>query len=93
MLDVRDTACSIKHGLILQTFFDLKCGGDFILCNGADPVPLRSQFDAAFPGALSWEHRHRRPKPWRVENKKSSNLTAVPCVGARSGCFHGINQD
>jgi uncharacterized protein (DUF2249 family) len=70
MLDVRDTPCSIKHGLILQTFIDLKVGEHFILRNGHDPVPLRYQFEAEFPNAFSWEYVHSLPEDVAVKITK-----------------------
>ena len=70
MLDVREIPCSIKHGLIIQTFVDLKVGEHFILRNGHDPVPLRYQFEAEFPGAFTWEHVHNLPEDVAVKITK-----------------------
>jgi uncharacterized protein (DUF2249 family) len=87
MLDVRETPCSIKHGLILQTFVDLAVGEHFILRNGHDPVPLRYQFEAEFPGTFTWEHVHRLPEDVAVKITKLKPLAtkaeAVPhcCEG------------
>ncbi|MFO1476702.1 MAG: DUF2249 domain-containing protein [Verrucomicrobiota bacterium] len=75
MLDVRATPCSIKHGLILQTFLDLPVGEHFILRNGHDPVPLKYQFDAEFPGAFTWEHVHRLPEDVAVKITKTKSLS------------------
>src|SRR5262245_21647499 len=74
MLDVRETPCSIKHGLILQTFVALPVDDYFILRNGHDPVPLRYQFEAEFPGAFTWEYVHRRPEDAAVKITKISAL-------------------
>lgn len=76
MLDVRETPCSIKHGLIIQTFVGLAVGEHFILRNGHDPVPLRYQFDAEYPGAFTWEHVHRLPEDVAVRITKLKPLTA-----------------
>jgi uncharacterized protein (DUF2249 family) len=73
-LDVRDTPCSIKHGLILQSFVGLPVGDYFILRNGHDPVPLRYQFEAEFPGAFAWEYVHRLPEDVAVKITKSQPL-------------------
>jgi uncharacterized protein (DUF2249 family) len=70
MLDVREIPCSIKHGLIIQTFVDLKVGEHFILRNGHDPVPLRYQFEAEFPGSFTWEHVHKLPEDVAVKITK-----------------------
>lgn len=83
MLDVREIPCSIKHGLIIQTFIGLAVGEHFILRNGHDPVPLRYQFDAEFPGAFTWEHVHRRSEDVAVKITKVKPLT-----GATSAVSH-----
>ena len=70
MLDVRDIPCSIKHGLIIKTFVDLKVGEHFILRNGHDPVPLRYQFEAEFPDSFTWEHVHNLPEDVAVKITK-----------------------
>ena len=67
--------CSIKHGLILQTFVDLKVGEHFLLRNGHDPVPLRYQFEAEFSGTFTWENVHRRPEDVAVTITKAKLLT------------------
>jgi len=76
VLDVREVPCSTKHGLILQTFLDLREGEHFILRNGHDPVPLRYQFDAEFPGAFTWEHLHRLPEDVAVKITKTKALAS-----------------
>jgi uncharacterized protein (DUF2249 family) len=78
MLDVRETPCSIKHGLILQTFVSLAVGEHFILRNGHDPVPLRYQFEAEFPGSFSWDYVHRQPEDVAVKITKLQALAAAP---------------
>ena len=78
MLDVRDTTCSIKHGLIIQTFIGLAVGEHFILRNGHDPVPLRYQFEAEFPGTFTWENVHRLPEDVAVKISKVKALSGVP---------------
>ena len=84
-LDVRQTPCSIKHGLIIQTFLDLPVGDHFILRNGHDPVPLRYQFEAEFPGTFTWEYVHRLPEDVAVKVAKVKALQhrgeVAPCPG------------
>jgi uncharacterized protein (DUF2249 family) len=77
MLDVRETPCSIKHGLILQTFVNLPVGEYFILRNGHDPVPLRYQFDAEFPRSFTWDYVHRRPEDVAVKITKIRALAQL----------------
>ncbi len=81
MLDVREVPCSIKHGLILKTYFELPVGGHFILRNGHDPVPLRYQFEAEFPGTFTWEHLRRLPDDVAVKitKLKALDMPAESC--------------
>ena len=76
VLDVRDIPCSIKHGLILQTFQDLEVGQHFILVNGHDPVPLYYQFSAEWPDTFTWEHLLKQPEEVRVKVTKTKVLQA-----------------
>ena len=78
MLDVREIPCSIKHGLIIQTFFDLAVGEYFILRNGHDPVPLRYQFEAEFPGTFTWVNIHRLPEDVAVKITKVKARAGMP---------------
>lgn len=74
VLDVREIPCSVKHGLILQTFRDLAVGDHFILVNGHDPQPLYYQFSAEWPGTFTWEHLLRQPEEVRVKVTKTRAL-------------------
>lgn len=60
--------------MIFQRWLDLPVGGHFVLLNDHDPVPLRYQFEAEFPGAVSWEYLERGPDDFRV---KITKLKAV----------------
>ena len=83
--DVRPIPCRVKHGLIFQRWLDLPVGRHFVLLNDHDPVPLRYQFEAEFPGALSWEYLERGPEDFRVKITKlraTAGATTIPagCV-------------
>lgn len=82
VLDVREIPCSIKHGLILKTWFDRAVGDHFILLNTHDPVPLRNQFETNFPGGVSWEYLERGSH-FRI---KISKLSAAARVELPSPC-------
>ena len=93
VMDVRPIPCSIKHGLILKTWRELPVGDHFILLNDHDPVPLRYQFEAEFPGAFTWDYLERGPEDFRVKLTKLQELpppvasrspTAVPRTKSRS---------
>ena len=77
MLDVREIPCATKHGLIIQTFLGLAVGEHFILRNGREPVPLRQQFDAGFPGAFTWEIVHSLPEDVAVKITKVKFVTGL----------------
>ena len=79
VMDVRPIPCSIKHGMILQTWRELPVGDHFILLNDHDPVPLRYQFQAEFPESLSWDYIERGPTDFRV---KITKLQALPVEAA-----------
>jgi len=88
MLDVRDIPCSIKHGLIIQTFVDLKVGEHFILRNGHDPVPLRYQFEAEFPESFTWEHVHNLPEDVAVKITKVKLVVGGRTKVVPGSCGH-----
>ena len=79
VFDVRPIPCRVKHAQIFQRWIDLPVGQHFILLNDHDPVPLRYQFDAEFPGAFSWDYVERGPDDFRV---KITKLQAVPARSA-----------
>ena len=83
VMDVRPIPCSIKHKLILKNWFNLAVGEYFILLNDHDPVPLRYQFEAEFPGAFTWDYVERGPEDFRVKITKVSPVISLelqsPC--------------
>lgn len=70
VMDVRPIPCSIKHGLIIKRWLDLRAGDHFVLLNDHDPVPLYYQFAAQWPGAFTWEHLVKGPEEFRVKITK-----------------------
>ena len=78
VLDVRPIPCSVKHGMIIQTWLGLPVGGHFILLNDHDPVPLHYHFCAQWPGAFTWEHIVQGPDEFRVKITKLKTLAPVP---------------
>jgi uncharacterized protein (DUF2249 family) len=88
VMDVRPIPCSIKHGLILRTWFNLPLGEHFILLNDHDPVPLWYQFQAEFPGAFSWDYVQRGPDEFRVKITKLAEVSTVELVSPCGGAGH-----
>jgi len=80
IMDVRPIPCSVKHGLIIQTWLDLPVGDHFILLNDHDPVPLYYQFSAQWPGAFTWEHLVKGPDEFRVKITKLKAATPASAV-------------
>jgi uncharacterized protein (DUF2249 family) len=85
VLDVCEIPCSIKHGLIIQTWFNLPVEDHFFLVNGHDPVPLRYQFEAEFGSTFSWEYVERTAEYVKV---KITKLAAVTPSSLESPCKH-----
>jgi uncharacterized protein (DUF2249 family) len=83
VLDVREIPCSVKHGLILSTWFKLPVGDYFILVNDHNPVPLRYQFQAEFGDSVKWEYLGEGVDEFRV---KISKLAEVRAVELESPC-------
>jgi len=83
VMDVRPIPCSIKHGLIIQTWLALPTGDHFILLNDHDPVPLYYQFSAEWPGAFTWEHLVKGPAEFRV---KVTKIKPVKVPTSECGC-------
>ena len=87
VMDVRSIPCSVKHGLIVQTWLQLAVGDHFILFNDHDPVPLRYQFAAQWPDTFTWEHLVNIPGEARVKITKlkplgtSAGLAPTACGG------------
>lgn len=67
VFDVREIPCSVKHKQILERWGSLAVGDYFVLMNDHDPVPLRYQFQAEFPGACGWEYLDRGPDAFVVK--------------------------
>ena len=86
VMDVRTIPCSVKHGLILKTWRELPIGDHFILLNDHDPVPLRKQFEAEFPGTFAWDYLERGPEDIRVKLTKLQKLPAAVVSGQSYGC-------
>ena len=82
VMDVRPIPCSIKHGLILKTWRELPVGDHFILLNDHDPVPLRYQFDAEFPGACAWEYLEQGPAGARPSESQLMDARLRQWVGS-----------
>jgi len=85
VMDVRAIPCSIKHGLILRTWFELPVGDHFILRNDHDPARMRDQLAAQWPGTFTWEHLVQGPDEFRIKITKLKPL-GEPAVSMATSC-------
>jgi uncharacterized protein (DUF2249 family) len=88
VMDVREIPCSIKHELILRTCVELPVGGHFILLNGRDPVHLREEISAGWPGAFAWEYLVRQPDEARVKITKLKAVEMDADLSTGHTCSH-----
>ncbi|GAA1861322.1 DUF2249 domain-containing protein [Actinomadura bangladeshensis] len=66
VIDVREIPRGQKHPRIFARFSRLAPGESFALVNNHDPKHLRREFEAAHPGAFSWEYEETGPEVWRL---------------------------
>lgn len=74
VLDVRPIPRGQRHTEIFGRFEALPVGGAFDLVNDHDPRPLRSQFDAKYDQAYSWDYVVAGPEEWRVRIGRVAEL-------------------
>ncbi|MDE3083761.1 MAG: DUF2249 domain-containing protein [Verrucomicrobiota bacterium] len=92
LFDVRPIPCSVKHAQIFQRWFDLPVGRHFVLLNDHDPVPLRYQFEAEFPGAFSWEYLECGPEEFRVKITKLQPIAGPAPVPPACGATGRVTR-
>ncbi len=79
-IDVRAIPPWERHALIFQTFHDLPSGGTLQLVNDHDPAPLRTQFEARYPGTFRWDYVESGPDIWRVRIGKTESVCCGGCL-------------
>jgi len=65
-LDVRQLPHWQRHDAIFTAYRALQPGRGFVLVNDHDPLPLRYQFEAQYPGQFTWDYAEAGPRTWRV---------------------------
>ena len=85
VMDVRELDCSIKHPLIVKTWQELPAGDHFILVNGHNPLGIKNQFEAQWPGTLGWEYLAQGPEEFRIKITKVK-LLGTPAVPVATSC-------
>jgi uncharacterized protein (DUF2249 family) len=71
-LDVRQLPHWQRHDAILTAYRALRPGRGFVLVNDHDPLPLRYQFEAQYPGQFTWDYVEAGPQMWRVRLGRAS---------------------
>ncbi|MFE7626504.1 DUF2249 domain-containing protein [Streptomyces sp. NPDC057509] len=66
VIDVREIPHGRRHPRIFARFDRLGPGESFTLVNNHDPKPLRREFEAAHPGAHTWDYVESGPEVWQV---------------------------
>ena len=88
VLDVRDVACAIKHGVIVRIWLEVPVGDYFILLNHRDPLPLFEQFSEHWGGAFTWELLVKKPGEVRIKITKLRLVAPVEAVLECGGHHH-----
>ncbi len=79
VLDVRGMRKPEKHPAIFAAYAALPVGGAFVLVNDHDPLHLRDEFEADYPGGYAWEYVNREPRDWQIRISKLAS-TPLPRV-------------
>lgn len=70
VLDLRAVPRPERHSLVFTVFDGLAAGGNFLLINDHDPVPLRRQMEAMRPGQMTWDYLERGPNDFRIRVRR-----------------------
>ena len=87
-MDVRAIPCSVKHGAIIGTFQKLPVGDHFILWNDHNPLRIRDQITAHWPGTFSWEYLIEGVGGYQVKITKLKPLADAQGAVAAFDCGH-----
>lgn len=76
VVDVREIPHGQRHPRIFARFARLAPGQGFTLVNNHDPKPLRREFQAAYPGAFTWDYLESGPERWQVRIGREAESAA-----------------
>jgi uncharacterized protein (DUF2249 family) len=80
--DVRQMPPHLRHATLFDAFQALPADGSFELVNDHDPVPLRQQFQAQWPGQFTWTALESGPDHWRVRiTRQAAGKSCCGCCG------------
>ncbi len=80
-LDVRRIPQAARHDRIFGRLEELASGEALGIVNDHDPVPLRNQLDALWPGGFSWSYEETGPDLWRVLITRRQGAELTPPAG------------
>lgn len=66
VIDATELPHGRRHPRIFARYARLGPGEQFTLVNNHDPRPLRREFEAAHPGAFTWEYVESGPERWQI---------------------------
>jgi uncharacterized protein (DUF2249 family) len=66
VIDATELPHGRRHPRIFARYARLAPGESFTLVNNHDPKPLRREFEAAHPGAFTWDYVESGPDRWRI---------------------------
>jgi uncharacterized protein (DUF2249 family) len=89
LVDVRELPCREKLSLIFQSWTELPVGSSFVLVNEHDPVPVRRQLEANFPGCCTWEYLKVTDDECRI---RVMRLAASPNTAASARPFRCASE-
>lgn len=82
LIDVREIAPPQRHERIFSAFTALPVGGALELRSDHEPLPLKQQFQAQWPGQFDWQLLQGGPDVWRVRiGRKPAGKTCCGCCG------------
>ena len=71
-VDVRALPPRRRHATIFATWDNLEAGGQLLLVNDHDPLPLYYQFACEHRGTFHWQYLEQGPETWQVRIAKGA---------------------
>ncbi|MEJ6007325.1 DUF2249 domain-containing protein [Paucibacter sp. AS339] len=82
VIDVRQIPPYERHARIFAAFQQLEPGAAFELASDHEPLPLKAQFQAQWPGQFEWTVLEGGPVQWLVRiARKGAGKSCCGCCG------------
>lgn len=93
VLDVRDLHPRERHQTIFDRLAKMGPGETLRLVNDHDPIPLRYQLEAQYPGHYRWEAVEAGPERWAIDiSSRAHVFDARPILAAGAEPFAAIME-